>query len=164
MLNWSVGRRGKKTQAPEDRDQLGIEEVDEEEGDPDRERKEEEDERLQRKRPNEIEREASRQQAWNGENQQAGAVNFPTPQFHTLPRLTGEPRDQAREREGVTDLIQPRSVHRGGKSGTNENHCDQWTAITSSRVRHQVASASSSALSRPRSSRWQGKGGRAMIL
>ena len=62
-----------------------------------------------------------------------------------------QPRAEPREREPISDF----AFHAGGKIGTSENHCSQFGRITSSSLRHQVASASSIAVSREASVRRQ---------
>src|SRR4029453_9500051 len=95
------------------------------------------------------------------------AIGFPATELRATCTAPAETCDQARQGKCVANFASRRAtavLHRFGKIGTNENHCDQWTAITLSRVRLQACIASSIALARSRSVGTQKTGSRAMIL
>src|SRR4029077_18202868 len=117
--------------------------------------------------PNDGKKRVRHENAADAKDQNTHAIGFPATELRAPRAAPAETRDQARQGKSVSNFASAWAtavLHRFGKIGTNENHCDQWTAITLSRVRLQACIASSITMARSRSVRTQNIGSRAMIL
>src|SRR5262249_24888108 len=125
--------------------------VEQEKRSPHREGEQEHNQPLQNEGAKQRQERARDKKIADSENQQTHPVRFQPAKLRPAHLAPGEARNEPREGKSVTEFGFLAAAH--GKIGTSENHCDQWAAITSSSVWHQVCIARSMIASRSRSTR-----------